>query len=133
VSVHHLTAMRLPDAIHDRFRAIVGQVARHGHGCAHLESEPTGLVCVQHPRLVRCSACTQTHITGHNVQEERHCDICSERLDRPDSAYQVALAHPVEVDTTVSIGRGRRAAVGIVWLFGWAACETCMPELAVAS
>lgn len=122
----------LPTDLDAQCRAILRTVARHGRGCVHLVDHPVGSVCVIHPMLVRCLDCANRHVATHSVAEEFDCDLCGERIDRyGDDELSLMLAHLVEVDTTVSIGRGRRAAVGVVALTGWAACPTCCPALVV--
>ncbi|MBA3286823.1 MAG: hypothetical protein H0U21_02185 [Acidimicrobiia bacterium] len=122
----------LPDAVHRRLTTIVDRVERNGTGCRHLERTGTGYLCVQHPHIVRCLACAATHVDCHTWVEEFTCDVCGKALDRGGDAY-LGLCNPVEIDTTVSLGRGRRAAIGIVVAFGWGACSACSTTLAVSS
>jgi hypothetical protein len=123
-----LPTIAIPTEARARLQRIVDNVTRNGRGCPHLEANPVGLVCVMHPQLVRCGACAQRHIESHTRVEEFGCDICGLPNDRFGGDDLIAmLCHPETVDTTVSIGRGRRAAVGVVWLGGWAACQACWP------
>lgn len=122
--------IHLPAGVDQRCRDILDDLCRHGRDCGHLEDEPIGAVCLIHPTLVRCAACAVRHVAGHTTSQEFDCDICGCRLDRfGDDELAVMLAHAVEVDCTVSIGRGRRAAVGQVVLTGWAACPSCEPSV----
>lgn len=132
MSASRFVVAALPSDLHARCRAILRTVARHGRGCSHLVDQPVGAVCVIHPALVRCFDCASRHVATHTPAEEFGCDLCGERIDRyGDDELSLMLAHLAEVDTTVSIGRGRRAAVGQVALTGWAACPTCQPSVEV--
>ena len=132
MSAPRFVVAALPTDLDAQCRAILRKVTRHGRGCVHLVDHPVGSVCVIHPMLVRCLACAARHVETHTSAEEFDCDLCGERIDRFDAdEMSLMLAHLVEVDTTVSIGRGRRAAVGVVALTGWAACPTCCPALVV--
>jgi len=131
MSVPRFVVAALPTDLDAQCRAILRTVARNGRGCSHLVDQPVGSVCIIHP-LVRCLDCANRHVATHSVAEEFDCDLCGERIDRFDAdEMSLMLAHLVEVDTTVSIGRGRRAAVGVVALTGWAACPACCPALVV--
>ena len=99
-------------------------------GCAHLEHDPVGIICWQHPTMVRCHDCAKAHVDAHSQVEEHGCDICGG--DMPTSATSLlALVQPVEVDALVPIGRGRSAAVGQVVFIGWGACVECFAEVSV--
>ena len=121
----------LPAAVHQRLTGIVERVENNGTGCVHLEHTGTAYLCVQDPRVVYCLRCAAGHVERHTWAEEHACDVCAQALDQGDVPY-AALCHPVEVDTTVSLGRGRRAAIGVVVAIGWGACSTCAVTLAVA-
>lgn len=97
-------------------------------GCIHLERSPIGIVCWQHPTMVRCHECAQTHCEAHTVDEEHACDICGGHMPTMASSL-LALLQPIEVDALVPIGRGRFAAVGQVVFVGWGACVECMAEV----
>ena len=93
-------------------------------GCIHLERNPIGVLCWQHPTTIRCHECASAHVETHSVDEEHGCDICGEHMPTA-TASLMALVAPIEVDALVPIGRGRSAAVGQVVVIGWGACVKC--------
>lgn len=118
--------IRLPDEDRARMLRVVDTIARHGVGCPHLDtSDGIGIVCLMHPGLVRCGTCSARHIARHTNVEEHNCDLC---LGPLDDAEFLALAQPFEVDTTISTGRGRRAAIGVVCVIGYGLCKSCWPS-----
>ncbi len=115
-----------PTTLRTTTERILRKVCRFGAGCVHLEQQPVGIVCLQHPSTVRCVDCAERHIAGHTEHAEFSCDVCGGHLDGPDGAGDhLGLMHRVEVDTTVGIGRGRRAAIGLVYIIGWGSCPSC--------
>jgi len=119
-----------PETLRITTEKILTKGARHGVGCVHLERQPIGFLCWQHPSVIRCVTCAQRHIAGHTEHVEHSCDVCGGHLDGPDGVGDhIGLAHRAEVDTTVSIGRGRRAAIGIVFVLGWGACPPCSASI----
>ena len=125
MTANRYATMALPHDVRARIAGIIDRVARRGVGCVHLEREPVGVLCLMHPATVRCVACMATHIGTHSYREEMGCDGCDGTLD---DAEFLALAQPFEVDTTVSIGRGRRAAVGVICVIGYGLCDACWPK-----
>ncbi|MBA3289527.1 MAG: hypothetical protein H0U21_16195 [Acidimicrobiia bacterium] len=118
----------LPDGVHDRIGRLVARVARDGWGCSHLERVGYGTVCLMHPAAVRCEVCAAAHVRRHSHAEEHVCDRCGGPLDDVDD--YLVLLQPFEVDTTVSLGRGRRAAVGVIFVIGFGVCASCVPSVA---
>ena len=121
-----------PETLKTTTERILNRVARHGTGCVHLEHEPIGFLCWQHPSTVRCVSCAERHIAGHTEQVEHSCDVCHGHLDGADGVGDhLGLMHRVELDTTIGIGRGRRAAIGLVYLIGWGSCPACSNSIEV--
>lgn len=123
------TTIAVPPDVHARISALVARSARHGVGCAHLEPSAVAIACLMHPSTLRCVACSAKHIASHSHVEEHGCDGCDGPLD--DDEF-VAMVQPFEVDTTVSIGRGRRAAVGVVYVIGYGLCAACSARAVAA-
>jgi hypothetical protein len=120
-----LFAAEFPPAVGDVIRKAIRKVETGRiTGCVHLEDEPVGVICWQHPTMVRCQACASAHVKGHSVADEHGCDLCGEHMPTAASSL-LALFQPVEVDALVPIGRGRVAAVGQVIVTGWGACVEC--------
>ncbi len=112
----------MPAPIVERIDAIVRQVRRgRVGGCSHLEADPVGMTCVQHPSRIRCGACHLQHGKSHTITAEFDCDVCGKHMPT-STELAVNLAHSVEVDVLVPIGRGRTAAVGVIIVSGWGAC-----------
>ncbi len=119
-----------PETLRTTTKRILTRVTRHGVNCVHLESHPDGFLCWQHPSTVRCVDCAERHIAGHTERVEYSCDVCGGHLDGADGVGDhLGLMHRVEVDTTIGIGRGRRAAIGIVYVIGWGACPGCSSSI----
>ena len=117
------TYSRIPN---DQATDLRARLARVRRGCAHLATTPIVLGCFQHLDMFRCIDCATAHTATHSHELEHSCDVCSGSLHGDDGdTWHVGLLAPVEVDRTVSLGRGRTVHVGTVTLIGWGECWSC--------
>lgn len=124
-----LIAARFPPAVGIVIAKAVRQIeAGRLVGCVHLEHDPVGFLCWQHPTMARCHGCASAHVGTHSDAEEHGCDLCGQHMPTAASSL-MALVQPIEVDALIPVGRGRSAAVGQVVVIGWGACAECFAEV----
>ena len=117
------TYSRVPSDQADRFRFELGTVRQ---SCAHLPTSPVVIGCVQHLDMLRCLDCSVIHTAQHSDEVEHTCDVCQKSLHGDDGeTWHVGMLAPVELDRTVSLGRGRKFHVDEVLLIGWGECWSC--------